>query len=257
MNQSASSSASIQRQSVGASPSQAAPTLVQREANRLGSKLSEVILGGQDGLVNTMGVILGIAAATSDIRIIIAGGLAATFAESISMAAVAYTSTLADLDFYRAERAREYREIEEVPEMEKLEIRDIFTKWGFEGALLEDMIAHIAQNKDHWVDIMMAHELELQPIEARNLVPTAALVGFSAIVGSFIPLLPFFFFPVESARWVALTISAVALFIVGAIKARLTIGHPARSGLQMMLIGMISALAGFAIGSIFGARPGG
>jgi len=227
-----------------------------REANKLGARLSEVILGGQDGLVNTMGVILGIAAATSDTRIIIAGGLAATFAESISMAAVAYTSTLADLDFYRAQRAREYREIDEIPDSEQQELRDIFGKWGFEGQLLEDMIAHISKNKDHWVDIMMAHELELQPIEARGLVPTAALVGFSAIVGSFIPLVPFFFAPPETARWVALGISAAALFGVGAVKARLTIGSVGRSGLQMMLIGMVSALAGYAIGAFFGGQPG-
>ncbi len=236
-----------------------APTLVLQEAHRLGSKLSEIILGGQDGLVNTMGVILGIAAATSDIRIIIAGGLAATFAESISMAAVAYTSTLADLDFYRAERAREHREIKEIPEMEKQEIRDIFMKWGFNGQLLDDMVEHVSQpgREEHWVDIMMAHELELQPIEAKGLIPTAALVGTSAVVGSLIPLAPFFFLPVGIARWVALVAAAAALFGVGAIKARMTIGHPARSGLQMMVIGIVSALAGYAIGALFGAMPGG
>jgi vacuolar iron transporter family protein len=242
---------------VGPQGPQSAPTIVLREAHRLGSKLSEVILGGQDGLVNTMGVILGIAAATSDTRIIIAGGLAAAFAESISMAAVAYTSTLADLDFYRAERAREYREIEEIPDSERQELRTIFTNWGFEGRLLNDMIVHISKNKDHWVDIMMAHELELQPIEAKGLVPTALLVGFSAIVGSFVPLLPFLLVPVETARWVALIVSAAVLFGVGAVKARLTIGQPVRSGLQMMLIGILSALAGYAIGAIFGAQPGG
>jgi len=236
-----------------------APTLVLQESHRLGSKLSEIILGGQDGLVNTLGVILGIAAATADIRIILAGGLAATFAESISMAAVAYTSTLADLDFYRAERAREFREIKELPELEKKEIRDIFTKWGFEGKLLEDMVAHLAKpgNEEHWVDVMMAHELELQPIESKGLMPTALLVGFSAIVGSLIPLTPFFFVEVVYARWLALGFSAVALFAVGAVKARLTIGQPLRSGVQIMLIGILSALAGYAIGALFGAQPGG
>ena len=121
-------STSIQPRSTG--PDSAAVAHAP-EAHRVGSRLSEIILGGQDGLVNTMGVILGIAAATTDTRIILAGGLAATFAESISMAAVAYTSTLADLDFYRAERAREEREIVEIPEMEKQEVRDIFTRWGF------------------------------------------------------------------------------------------------------------------------------
>jgi VIT1/CCC1 family predicted Fe2+/Mn2+ transporter len=259
MEKSISSSQSIKSHPRGPEGPQSAPTIVQREAHRLGSRLSEVILGGQDGLVNTMGVILGIAAATSEVRIIIAGGLAATFAESISMAAVAYTSTLADLDFYRAERAREMREIKEIPEMEKQEIRDIFGKWGFNGKLLEQIVDHFAKpgNENHWAEVMMAHELELQPIEPKGLLPTAGLVGFSAIVGSLIPLAPFFFMPVEYARWVALGLSAVALFAVGAIKARMTVGSPTRSGIQMMLIGILSALAGYAIGALFGAQPTG
>lgn len=57
--------------------------------------LRDIILGGQDGLVNVLGIVLGVAAASRDERIIMAAGLAATFAESFSMAAVAYTSSVA------------------------------------------------------------------------------------------------------------------------------------------------------------------
>src|SRR3990167_5460969 len=57
-------------------------------------KLRDIILGGQDGLVNVLGVTLGVAAASGDTRIVLAAGLAATFAESFSMAAVAYTSSI-------------------------------------------------------------------------------------------------------------------------------------------------------------------
>lgn len=56
--------------------------------------LRDIILGGQDGLVNVLGVTAGVAAASGDTRITIAAGLAATFAESFSMAAVAYTSAI-------------------------------------------------------------------------------------------------------------------------------------------------------------------
>ncbi len=230
---------------------------VGRKVHRLGSKLSEIILGGQDGLVNTTGVILGIAAATPETRIVLAGGLAAAFAESISMAAVAYTSSLADLDFYRSEMAREWKEIREVPELEQDEIRQIFEGWGFEGQLLDSAVEHIAKHEEHWVEIMMAHELQLQPVEEGGLVPTALLVGFSAIVGSLIPLIPFLFFPREVSIWLALALAGLTLFIVGAIKARLTVGKPARSGFQMMLIGVLSALAGYAIGALFGVQTGG
>jgi len=226
-----------------------------RKPRRIGARMSEIILGGQDGLVNVLGIILGLAAATNDTRIVIIGGLAATFAESISMAAVAYTSTLADLDFYRAEVERERREIKEVPHLERQEIREIFAGWGFENDLLDRIVDHIADHEDHWVEIMMAHELNLQPIDPNGLLVTAALVGFSAIVGSLIPLLPFFFLPSKLAMVCGVLLAAVTLFGVGVVKARMTIGRPARSGLQMMLIGILSALAGYGVGVLLGT-PG-
>src|SRR5512136_1817587 len=82
------------------------------------SGLSYIILGGQDGLVNVLGVILGVAAATSDPQIVLVAGLAATFAESVSMGAVAFTSTIADADYYDSELKRELRHIEQVPMVE-------------------------------------------------------------------------------------------------------------------------------------------
>jgi ActR/RegA family two-component response regulator len=97
---------------------------------RSASGLSDIILGGQDGLVNVLGVILGVAAATSDARIIRVAGLAATFAESVSMGAVAYTSTIADADYYDSEKEREIRHIEQVPRLERDEISDISPQFG-------------------------------------------------------------------------------------------------------------------------------
>jgi hypothetical protein len=91
-----------------------------------------VILGGQDGLVNTLGLVLGVAAASSDRIIILAAGLSATIAECISMGGVAYTSKLAEKDFYKSEYAREQRHIEKVPMIEQYEIRELFRRKGFE-----------------------------------------------------------------------------------------------------------------------------
>jgi VIT1/CCC1 family predicted Fe2+/Mn2+ transporter len=219
--------------------------------------LADIILGGQDGLVNTLGVILGVAAASSDPRIVIAGGLAATFAESISMGAVAYTSTLADHDHYRAQVERERHEIRHLPESEEEEVRAVFAGWGFDGDLLEQAVARVKQNEDAWVDVMMRNELKLAPIESRSAFRIALLVGFSALGGSFIPLLPFLLWPLAVAIPVSLVVSALALYGVGAFKARITVGRPWKSGLQMAVIGIVSALAGYAIGALFGAPAGG
>lgn len=226
-----------------------------RDPHRRESKLSDVILGGQDGLVNVLGVILGVAAATQDVRIVIAAGLAATFAESISMGAVAYTSTLAENDLYHSEKEREYRHIRLAPDVEVEEIRDIYLKKGFEGETLEKIVDVITSNHDVWVDVMMSEEFQMTPPEKTQALRSALIVGLSALAGSLIPLLPFFFLNVSLSIWSSIVIAALTLFIVGAYKARVTIGKPFRSGIQMAVIGTISALAGYVVGLIFKVPP--
>jgi VIT1/CCC1 family predicted Fe2+/Mn2+ transporter len=220
------------------------------------STLSDIILGGQDGLVNVLGVILGVAAATSDVYLVLVAGLAATFAESVSMAAVAYTSTLADADFYESEREREYRHIQDVPHLEVQEIRSIYTEKGFKGELLERIVDTITANNDVWVAVMMAEEHQLTPVDRRQALRSAVIVGIAAIVGSLIPLIPFMFLPVWASIWVAIVISALVLFVVGAYKARVTVGNPGKSGLEMAVIGTVSALVGYAVGLILKTPAG-
>src|SRR5574342_656380 len=128
------------------------------DPHRQASGLSDIILGGQDGLVNVLGVILGVAAATNDPRIVMVAGLAATFAESVSMGAVAFTSTIADAAFYESEKEREYRHIREMPHLEREEVRTIYSEKGFRGELLERIVDTITANQDVWVAAMMADD---------------------------------------------------------------------------------------------------
>ncbi len=226
----------------------------ENELSQIGKKsvLADVILGGQDGLVNVLGVILGVSAATSDHKVIIAAGMAATFAESISMAAVALTSKMTERDHYYSELKREKQEVEEMPDKEKEEIREIYQLKGFQGKLLDEIVDHITSDKERWVKLMMKEELELTEIKNKDIYNGSLLVGFSALVGSFVPLLPFFFLTTRTAVISSLIISAVVLLLLGIYKARVTVGHPVKTGIQMVLIGMGAALAGYYIGHLFG-----
>lgn len=211
--------------------------------------LPEIILGGQDGLVNVLGVILGVAAATFDTKIVIVAGLAATFAESISMAAVGLTSKLAEADYYQSEYEREKWEIDNIPEGEREEIKQLYKSYGFTGSVLKEIVDRITSDKKVWLKVMMEQELKLSPVNRRDALPAAVIIGVSAIIGSFIPLFPYFFFPIFSATWISLLISAVALFIVGYYKAQQTLGRKfIISGIEMTVIGMVSALVGYLVG---------
>jgi VIT1/CCC1 family predicted Fe2+/Mn2+ transporter len=227
--------------------------------------LADFILGSQDGIVNVLAVLLGVAAAalqqygsaSTAFRVVVAGGLAATFGESISMGAVAYTSTLARRDHYLGELAREEREMLEVPEVERQEVREVFRRWDFAGKELEDAVNHICSKPKAWLEFMMAHELQLAPLEANQARKSAVLVGFAAIFGSLIPLVPFLVFPSDIVMGMigSLIVAGITLFVIGWYKGHMTIGRPFRSGTQMLIIGIVSAIAGFLIAYIVGAAP--
>lgn len=225
------------------------------DPHKRGSGLSDFILGAQDGLVNVLGVVLGIAAATNDARVVLVAGLATTFAESISMGAVAFTTTLADADLYQSEREREYRHIMEAPNLEKKEIRDIYESKGFNGELLERIVETITSKQEVWVAVMMAEEHQLSPVDRGAALKAAWVVGLSAILGSLVPILPFMFLPVSTSMWMSVFVTALVLFAIGYYKARVTVGKPMRSGAEMMLIGTVSAMAGYLVGVLLKVPP--
>jgi VIT1/CCC1 family predicted Fe2+/Mn2+ transporter len=195
-----------------------------------------------------LGVVLGVAAATRDPYIVLVAGLAATFAESVSMGAVAYTSTMADADFYESEREREYRHILQMPHLERDEVRSIYYEKGFRSDMLENIVDTITASPDIWVAVMMAEEHRLTPVDRTHALRSALIVGVSAVVGSLIPLVPFAMLPVTTSIWVSIWVTALVLFAVGAYKARTTVGRPWKSGLEMAVIGTVSALVGYAVG---------
>jgi predicted membrane protein (TIGR00267 family) len=134
--------------------------------------------------------------------------------------------------------------------LERNEIHQIYADKGFKGELLDKIVETITANKDVWVAVMMAEEHQLTPTDRGQALRSAVVVGIAAIIGSLIPITPFFFLPVNSSMWIAVLISALVLFVVGAQKARITVGHPGRSGLEMAIIGTLSAMVGYAVGAL-------
>src|SRR5262245_21318933 len=136
---------------VAAGPPPTVTPAGHRERHRTTNWLRDVILGGQDGLVNILGIILGIIAGGGSNTVLLTAGFAAAITESISMGAVGYTSAVSERDYYLAERAQERAEIDAAPAAERQEIRDIYAAKGFEGELLDRVVDTITANRDVWL----------------------------------------------------------------------------------------------------------
>ncbi len=203
-----------------------ARTSRHREHHRTTNWLRDVILGGQDGLVNILGIILGVIAGGGSKTVLLAAGFAAAITESISMGAVGYTSSVSQRDYYRAERAREATEIDTMPQAERQEIREIYATKGFSGDLLERVVDTITANRDSWLSTMMDEELHLQPVRSADIFRSAIVITIATLIGHLIPLLPF------------------------------VVGDWRKSGAKMLAIGLGAAGVGFLIGNLFHAAGG-
>ena len=72
----------------------------------------------------------------------------------------------------------------------------------------------------------------------------------SYFVSGFVPLLPYVFFPLNSAFWYSIGLSLLALFLLGVVSARLSNISFVRGGARMLTVGGIAIAVGVLVGRI-------
>ena len=213
--------------------------------------LRDVILGGQDGLVNILGIVLGVLAGGGGRTVLLATGFAAAITESISMGAVGYTSTVADRDYYAAQRVTERAALVDDEDLECQEITDLYRSKGFSGELLDQVVATITVNRDRWLETILSEERHLQPVSSADVLRSSVVITVATLIGHLIPLLPFVFLARGTALVLGLVLSGVVLFGVGTYQALTRVGRWWKLGSRMVVIGLGAAALGFAIGRLF------
>ncbi len=214
--------------------------------------LKDFIYGAIDGAVTTFAVVAGVAGAGLSSGVIIILGFANLLADGFSMAISNYLGTRAENQLRHKARQREMDEIRKFPQGEEEEVRQIFAGKGFRGELLEEVVAVMTADTDRWVDTMMQeeHGMALEP-------DNAALSGLSTFAAfclvGLIPLLPYLL------NWLggggvampfvwSSALTAVAFFVVGALKGRFIDQSWWRAGLETLAIGGLAASLAYVVG---------
>jgi VIT1/CCC1 family predicted Fe2+/Mn2+ transporter len=219
-------------------------------SERQHSYLGDAVLGAIDGCVTTFAIVSGVVGANLSHRIVIILGLANLLADGFSMAVSNYQKSKSDRQRIDQFRRIEAQHIEDVPEGEREEIRQIFKRKGFEGAVLEEIVTTITRDREQWIDTMLTEELGLQLESASPMKSAITTFASFAIVG-FIPILPFML-PLNldpQAIFLASAIAtSIAFFFVGLLKGR-ELEQPAlRSGLETLVMGCFAALLAYGVG---------
>ncbi|MEU9448589.1 VIT family protein [Streptomyces sp. NPDC048277] len=220
----------------------------------LGSRLNwlrAAVLGANDGIVSTAGLVVGVAGATADRNALLTAGLAGLLAGSMSMAAGEYVSVSTQRDSELAALAQEKRELKEQPEAELEELTELLERRGLSREVAREAAVQLTER-----DALRAHasvELGIDPDELTNPW-NAALASFLAFtVGALLPLLAIVLPP---AAWrLPVTVGSVlaALVLTGWASARLGAAAPGRAVLRNVIGGALAMGVTYAAGSLLGA----
>jgi VIT1/CCC1 family predicted Fe2+/Mn2+ transporter len=216
--------------------------------------LGDMVYGGLDGIITTFAVVSGVAGAQLGSNIVLILGLANLFADGFSMATGAYLSNKSEQEYYDREWERERWEVDHFPEGERAELYQVYLQRGYDEDDARALVDIQSRNPDRWVEAMMFDELGLVKDTRRPLRSGLATL-LSFIVAGSVPLAIFvigLFVPVPSSRTfpISLALSALALFLLGAAKVRVTGRSLLRSGMETLLIGGLAALVAYAVGSL-------
>ena len=213
--------------------------------------LRAAVLGANDGIVSTAGLVVGVAGATSDRSAVLIAGLAGLVAGAMSMAGGEYVSVSAQTDTERAVLAKERWELEHLPDEELDELTEIYEGKGLDRELARQVAQQLTQH-----DALAAHaEAELGiDAEVRTNPWQAAWSSFVAFaVGALLPLLAIVLPPVSLRLPVTILSVVVALVGTGAASARLG-GAPRRPAIvRNVTVGLLAMGLTFGVGSLVGA----
>ena len=228
-----------------------------RHASIGGNALRAAVLGANDGLVSNLSLIMGVAGAGLESRVILITGLAGLLAGACSMAMGEWISVQSSRELYQRELAVERDEIARFPAEELEELREIYRARGLSPAVSHELAAHVMADEERALEVMAREELGIDPKGLGGSAWTAAGSSFALFVaGAAVPVAWFAFLPARSAIPASLVASALGLFAIGVAITRVTARPAWRSGTRQLAIGLAAAAVTYGTGALLGVSVG-
>ncbi|HQY98601.1 MAG TPA: VIT family protein [Propionicimonas sp.] len=218
------------------------------------NSLRAAVLGANDGIVSTAGIVIGVAGATLDPFPILTAGIAGLTAGALSMAVGEYVSVSAQRDTEKALLETERRELAEMPDEEMAELAGMYERKGLDADLARQVVEQL-----HARDALAAHaetELGINPNALANPWVAAVASAASFAIGSILPLLAIVFAPADAKIPVTVAAVVAALILTGYLSARVG-GTPIGRAIARNVIGGLLAMGvTYWIGRLVGATLG-
>ena len=216
--------------------------------------LRAAVLGANDGIVSTAGVVMGVAGATDDSGAIVIAGIAALTAGALSMGAGEYVSVSTQRDSEKSILSLEARELQQMPETEERELAAMYVDKGLSAETAEKVARELTEH-----DALRAHadiEFGIDPDNLTNPWHAAWASMLAFTVGALLPLLIVAFVP-DGYRVPVTVVSVVAaLALTGFVSARIGYSPRLPAVLRNVSGGLLAMGVTYLIGMFAGVQLG-
>jgi VIT1/CCC1 family predicted Fe2+/Mn2+ transporter len=212
------------------------------------------VLGANDGIVSTAGLVVGVAGATLAGGPIATAGVAGLVAGAVSMALGEYVSVSSQRDTERALLRKERAELAEFPEEELDELTALYVAKGLSAATARQVAEELTAR-----DAFAAHadvELRIDPDALTNPWHAAGASALAFTVGSLLPLIAILVPPPAVRVPVTFVVVVLALAVTGAVSARLGSAGVGRAVARLVVGGALAMAVTFGVGQLVGAGVG-
>lgn len=212
------------------------------------------VLGANDGIVSTAGLVVGVAGATTSAPAILTAGVAGLVAGAVSMALGEYVSVSSQRDTERALLAKERAELAADPQAELDELTAIYARKGLSEKTARQVAIELTRD-----DAFTAHaeaELGINPDELSNPWQAAAASALAFTIGSLLPLVAILLPPASVRVPVTFVVVLLALALTGATSAHLGSAGLVRAITRLVAGGALAMAVTFGIGHLVGVAVG-
>lgn len=232
------------------------PIVDEAQGSELASRLNWLragVMGANDGIVSTAGMVVGVASAAVSDTALLASGVAALVAGALSMAVGEYVSVSSQRDSQRAELEHERKQLAGNPEYGLEQLTRLIEAEGVDRTLAGQVAVQLSKR-----DALGAHarlELGIDPDGLTDpwQAGFASMIAF--VVGGLIPLAAILVSPRATAVLVTAVAVIVALAITGSVSAHLGRAPKLRAAARTTGGGILAMAITYAIGSLVGGQP--
>ncbi len=230
--------------------------LKKKSRNRNGKYIKSIVYGGLDGIITTFAVVAGSVGGELSFRVVLILGFSNLLADGFSMAVGDFLSTKSQNEYEKTVRHKKQIDIMQHPEQEAKQIKNSFTEQGINEHDADLLVTTLAKYEKPFVNQIMKMEYGSNTTEDSPL-KNAIVTFLSFSIFGIVPLLIYvlsMYIPglLQNAFYIAALLTGMTLFILGAVKSKVTQSNWLRSGFEMLVVGGLAALVAYGVGVILG-----